>query len=46
MSIFFALQPNLTLEATSFVLVVFRTVGEIGMEKENGPASLRLHSMV
>lgn len=40
---FVAIQPNLALEATSFALAVFGMAGEIGMEKANGPASLRIH---
>jgi len=40
---FVALQPNLALEATSFALALFGMAGEIGMEKANGPASLRMH---
>ncbi|XP_057844283.2 hydroxyethylthiazole kinase [Cryptomeria japonica] len=38
-----AAHPSLPFEATAFALALFGMAGEIGMEKSNGPASLRMH---
>ncbi|KAH9326276.1 hypothetical protein KI387_006454 [Taxus chinensis] len=38
-----AAHPAFPFEATAFALALFGMAGEIGMEKANGPASLRVH---
>eukprot|EP00249_Psilotum_nudum_P011555 c23237_g2_i1 orf=442-1275(-) len=40
---FVAVSPSRPLEAAAFALAVFGLAGEIGHEKANGPASLRMH---
>ncbi|KAJ7569699.1 hypothetical protein O6H91_01G089100 [Diphasiastrum complanatum] len=40
---FVAVHPAHSLEAAAFALALFGLAGEIGMEKSNGPGSLRVH---